>query len=164
MPDKFRLALAGAVIAGFVLIAQAQQQPNHNMQRDHQAGTAVQDGREIVRFPEEMRLHTLSNMRDHLLALQEIQDALAKEAFDEAGDISEQRLGMSSLTLHGAHESSKYMPKGMQNIGSEMHASASRLAVAARDAGATSDLKPVVAAMARVTQQCVACHSAYRVQ
>ncbi len=37
-------------------------------------------------------------------------------------------------------------------------------AVAALEAAATGDIKPSLAALARVTQQCVACHSAYRVQ
>lgn len=35
---------------------------------------------------------------------------------------------------------------------------------AAKDAGTAGDMKPAVAALARVTQQCVACHSSYRVQ
>ncbi len=125
---------------------------------------SVKDGRLAVRFPKDLRLHTLANMRDHLLAMQEIQEALAREEFDQAGDISEQRLGMSSLGLHGAHEVAKYMPKGMQAVGTEMHRAASRFAVAAKDAGATGDVKPALAALAQVTQQCVACHSAYRVQ
>jgi cytochrome c556 len=34
----------------------------------------------------------------------------------------------------------------------------------AKDAAATGDFKPVLEAMARLTQQCVACHSAYRLQ
>ena len=35
------------------------------------------DARELVRLPEPMRLHTLSNMREHLLTLQEIDIALS---------------------------------------------------------------------------------------
>lgn len=167
MHSRFQLALAAGTVLGVALVAlvaRADQQHDPGMHRQHQAAPTLEDGREIVRFPEEIRLHTLANMRDHLLALQQIQDALAKEQFDQAGDISEQRLGMSSLALHGAHESSRYMPKGMQNVGSEMHRLASRFAVAAKDAGATGDIKPALAALARVTQQCVACHAPYRVQ
>ncbi len=33
-----------------------------------------------------MRTHTLANMRDHLLAIQEIQQALADGAYDKAGE------------------------------------------------------------------------------
>ena len=163
MPTKLQIALAAGAIFGVVVIAQAQQEHNHDMQ--HQADAApAKDARPIVKFPEDLRVHTLANMRDHLQTLEVIQEALAKEDYDRAGDIAEQRLGMSSLALHGAHDVAKYMPEGMQNIGTEMHRSASRFAVAAKDAGATGDIKPALAALARVTQQCVACHASYRVQ
>jgi cytochrome c556 len=71
---------------------------------------------------------------------------------------------MTALILHGSYERAKFMPQGMRDVGSAMHSNASRLAVAAKDAGATGDLKPVLEAMAKVTAQCVACHSAYRVK
>jgi hypothetical protein len=122
------------------------------------------DQRVPVTFPPDLHQHTLANMRDHLLALQEIQDSLAKGAFDSAADIAERRLGMSSLPVHGAHEVAKYMPKGMQDAGTAMHRSASRFSVAALDAAVTNDVKPALAALAEVTANCVACHAAYRLQ
>lgn len=128
------------------------------------AQAPVVDGRQIVHFPTQLREHTLANMRDHLLALQQIQEALGKQEFDRAGDIAEQRLGMSSLTLHGAHEVAKYMPEGMQAVGTAMHRNASRLALAVRDAAATNDMKPVFEALSNLSAQCVACHAGYRVR
>lgn len=136
---------------------------NHAMHADHTAMAAA-DTRQPVSFPAPLRHHTLSSMRDHLLALAEIQDALARGAPEQAASIAEQRLGMSSLQTHGAHESSKFMPQGMQDIGSAMHRSASRFAVAAQDAAVTGDSRPALAALARTTQACVACHAAYRLQ
>ena len=62
----------------------------------------AQDTRELVRLPEPMQEHMLSNMRDHLATLNEIIGDIANSKFDEAAKISEQRLGMSSLSLHGA--------------------------------------------------------------
>lgn len=132
----------------------------------HHAGSgghaAAADTRELVRYPEAMRLHTLANMRDHLLALSQIQAALARGDFDAAADTAEQRLGMSALRAHGAHEASKLMPGGMQEIGTTMHRSASRFAVAARDASVSGDVRAALAALAPVTEACVACHAAYR--
>jgi len=122
------------------------------------------DPRIMVRFPDMMRTHTLANMRDHLLALAEIQDRLAQGAFDKAGDIAEQRLGMSSLGLHGAHDVAPFMPQGMQAAGTAMHRSASQFAIVAKDASVTGDLKGTLGALARVSQTCVACHAAYRIQ
>jgi cytochrome c556 len=101
-------------------------------------------------------------MRDHLLALQEIDLALSKSDFDTASRIAEQRLGMSSLELHGASHIAPYMPQGMQDIGTQMHRSASRFAVEAQSASASNDVRPALAALSTVMQQCVACHAAYR--
>lgn len=161
MQRKFRFTLLALCAVG---LGAAAQQHDPAMHARHMAATAPADPRPIVHFPDDLRIHTLANMRDHLLALEEIQGALAREAYDQAGNIAEERLGMSSLKLHGAHDVAKFMPQGMQAIGTEMHRAASRLAVAAKDAGATGDVKPVLAALARVTQQCVACHVGYRVQ
>lgn len=131
---------------------------------DRSESAKAQDTRLVVQFPKALRESTLSNMRDHLQALQQIQEALAKQEYDLAGDIAEQRLGMSSLSLHGAHEVAKYMPQGMQEVGSGMHRNASRFAVAAMDAGVTGDVKPALEALAKITAQCVACHAGYRVE
>lgn len=161
MGNRIGLLLAAAAVLGIASAAIAQSH-QHDMQGHQAAGVA--DDRPLVKFPEPMRIHMLANMRDHLLALQEIQEALARQQYDRAGDIAEQRLGMSSLQLHGAHEVAGFMPQAMQAIGTGMHQAASRLAIAARDAAATGDAKPVLDAMARVTQQCVACHAGYRVQ
>ena len=120
------------------------------------------DARQLVKFPEPLRSHTLANMRDHLLALGEIQEALSRSQFEQASDIAEQRLGMSSLKLHGAHEVAQFMPKGMQEAGTAMHRSASQFATVARDASVSGDVKPALAALARVNQTCVACHAGYR--
>ena len=62
----------------------------------------AQDSRELVRLPEPMQEHMLGNMRDHLATLNEIVGDVADGKFDAAAKLSEQRLGMSSLGLHGA--------------------------------------------------------------
>lgn len=150
----------GLLVSGLSLSAADEDHPHHHGAQ----GASVEDTRPVVHFPPELRVHTLANMRDHLLTLSEIQEALSKGWFDKAGEIAEQRLGMSSLKLHGAHELSQYMPEGMQAIGSEMHRSASRFALEAQNASVTGDVKPALAALSKVTQKCVACHSGYRVQ
>lgn len=122
------------------------------------------DAREFVRFPDALRDHTLANMRDHLLAVQQIQEALARGQEDTAARIAEQRLGMSSLGLHEAHEVAKFMPEGMQAAGTEMHRSASRFAIEAQNSGVTGDLKPALEALSKVTVACVSCHAGYRLQ
>jgi hypothetical protein len=131
----------------------------------HSVGpNAANDARIEVAFPPALKEHTLRNMRDHLLALQLIQDALSRGDFETASQIAETRLGLSSLRLHGAHDVTKYMPAGMQDIGSGMHAAASGFALEASNAGATGDVQKAIAALSLVTSQCVACHAAYRLK
>jgi cytochrome c556 len=109
-----------------------------------------------------MRLHTIASMRDHLLALQEIDVALSKSELDTAARVAEQRLGMSSRELHGAAHIAPFMPQGMQDIGTQVHHAANRFAVEAQDASVGNDVRPALAALGTVMQQCVACHAAYR--
>ncbi|HSD41632.1 MAG TPA: hypothetical protein VLD36_07170 [Burkholderiales bacterium] len=161
------IAAAAAALAAPAWFAIAQHQ--HDPASHSRSGAGSQyapaaDRRVPVAFPPELREHTLANMRDHLLALQEIQETLAKGKFDQASEIAEQRLGMSSLTTHSAHEVAKYMPKGMQDAGTAMHRSASRLSVAALDGAVTNDVRPALSALAEVTANCVACHAGYRLQ
>jgi hypothetical protein len=150
-----------------VLLAAGANLPAAEQTHEHKhAGSTPKatDARQSVQFPSQLRLHELANMRDHLSTLAQIQAALSKNAMDEAASLAEKRLGMSSFGLHGAHEVARYMPKGMQEIGSEMHRAASRFALEATNAGVTGDIRPALAALATVTQQCVACHAAYRLK
>lgn len=126
------------------------------------AASTPRDPRQFVEFPEAMRLHTIASMRDHLLALQEINIALSKNEFDVAARTAEQRLGMSSLDAHGAAHLAPHMPKPMQDIGTGMHRAASRFAVEAQNASVGNDVRPALAALGAVMQQCVACHATYR--
>jgi len=122
-------------------------------------GGAAQDSRKKVRMPDMMRSHMLANMRDHLAALHEIQVALAAGKLDQAADVAETRIGMSSLASHNAAHMAPYMPQAMQDIGTEMHHAASRFARSAHE----GDLNKALTDLGGVTQQCVACHAAYRV-
>ncbi len=122
------------------------------------------DMRQLVELPDMMREHMLGNMRDHLAAITEIQDALAAGAFDRAADLAETRIGMSSLEAHHASHMAPYMPKQMQDIGAQMHRAASQFALVAKETAVDGNLKRAVRALAKITRQCVACHSAYRAQ
>ena len=125
---------------------------------------AGQDARQKVALPAMMQEHMLNNMRDHLRALQEIQTALARHEFDKAADTAEQRLGMSSLEAHDAAHMAPYLPRPMQDIGTEMHRAASRFARTVQEAAVQGDLSPVLTGYSEVLQHCNACHAAYRIR
>jgi len=122
------------------------------------------DVRQTVPMPAPMQQHMLANMRDHLAALGEIQAALAKGQYTQAADIAEQRIGMSSLQSHGASHMAPYMPKAMQDIGTNMHRAASRFARTAQEAAVSNDLPRALGALGELTQQCVACHASFTIK
>ena len=151
-----------AMVAVVALTGCASQDHAGHAMHEHAAQPA--DTREVVRFPPMLYEHELANMRDHLATLQQVQAALAKGEYDAASQLAEQRLGLTSLPMHGAHEVAPYMPQPMQDIGTSMHRAASRFAVEATNASATGDVKPALAALSTLTAQCVACHAAYRLE
>jgi hypothetical protein len=127
----------------------------------------AQDARELVRLPPPMQEHMLGNMRDHLATLNEILGDVANSKYDEAAKIAEQRLGMSSLSLHGAAHLVPYFPKPMQDIGTSMHHAASRLVIVLQDASVTPTaeaMRDINRALHEVTTACEACHTGYRLR
>jgi hypothetical protein len=118
------------------------------------------DSRQLVKLPVPMQEHMLGNMRDHLRSLDQINRALAEGRWNDAAQVAEQRLGISSLTAHGAEHMAPYMPKPMQAIGTAMHRAATDFAVRVVE----GDLADSIRRLSRVTQQCVACHDAYRIR
>jgi hypothetical protein len=161
------MLVGGSIAAAPLVFAQEPEHTQHMHDAAAHAAMAAEaaagaDGRVAVKFPATLKEHTLANMRDHLQSLAEIQGYLAEHDFDRAAEIAEKRLGMSSLSLHGAHEVAKYMPKGMQDAGTAMHHSASQLAVGMQEAAIDHDVSRALAALNRVTQACVACHAGYR--
>jgi hypothetical protein len=156
-----RVTLVALVAGALVLSAgYAAQHQMHQGHMDH----GPSDTREFVKFPPELVEHTIANMRDHLLALQQINEALARNEPEKAGRIAEERLGMSSLRLHGAAEVATFMPQGMQDAGTAMHKAASRFAIEAQNTGVTGDLKPALGALGAVMAACVGCHAGYRLK
>lgn len=124
------------------------------------AAFAQPDNRQLVELPPMMQRHMLTNMRDHLAALDEILAALAANQPDKAAELAERRLGMSSLASHGAEHMAPYMPQQMREMGTGMHRAASRFALTAQE----GDLLNAYAALRNVTASCVACHEAYRIR
>lgn len=82
MPGRTMLVQAGTIVAiSLAIAAHAGQghRPDINMHMQHQgAGESVVDKRILVHYPDELRIHTLSSMRDHLLTLRKIQENWAR--------------------------------------------------------------------------------------
>ena len=121
---------------------------------------ADNDARQLVQMPKMMQEHMMSNMRDHLAAINEILLSMGSGDLYMAAEIAEQRLGISSLESHGASQMAKYMPEGMRQAGMSMHRAASRFAMKVQE----GELLPAYRSLSEVTSACVACHTAYRIR
>jgi mono/diheme cytochrome c family protein len=127
-----------------------------------------------------MRVHILSNMRDHVETLDRILHAMAASNYHVAAELAADRLGLespsgaackprtanASAPTHGSMDEimALYMPEQMRAIGLAMHTSASEFAVVASRVATTHDGNAAVEALSRVTENCVACHTSYRLQ
>ena len=162
------------LLFGAPSVAQMHDHMAHDhMAHDHMA--MAPDERTPLDFPPMARAHLIGNMRSHFLALQAILSALSKGDGPEAAKIARDKLGlessnaaacmrpkegMSDMAAMMAH----HMPEQMRALGLTMHESASAFADVAEKASPGADLKPALAALAQVTQNCAACHAAYKFQ
>jgi hypothetical protein len=168
-------ALSGSAVA----VAEDHGAMDHRM---HMANMG-EDAREAVDFPAPMRQHMLANMRGHLQALSAILSAMAAGKYVEAADIADEKLGLGSPGAQGCQPGDdkptavpmqggmdmdnmmgQFMPAGMRKAGLAMHQSASDFATVARKGIDAGGAGPASAALAQLTQQCVACHAAYRLR
>ncbi|MGD2054349.1 MAG: hypothetical protein PVG45_09600 [Gammaproteobacteria bacterium] len=121
---------------------------------------AGDDSRQLVELPVMMQQHMMTNMRDHLVAINDILTNLANGELDKAAEVAESRLGMSSLESHGASHMAKFMPEGMRKAGTSMHKAASHFALKVQE----GEILPAYKSLSEVTSACVACHESYRIR
>jgi mono/diheme cytochrome c family protein len=153
------------------------------MGHDQTGAMSVADPRARLSFPPPLQAHFLANMREHIQTIDAILQALAVADFDQASRVAKDNLGVDSPSAAGCKSSDApavggaakpsdsmdammqlYMPEPMRRVGLAMHTAASEFARVALEAKQHHDTTRAIAALAAVTQNCVACHSAYRVR
>jgi cytochrome c556 len=123
--------------------------------------------REVVKFPPQLREQFLANMRDHLLAVSQIQAALGDGQFSKAAEIAQTRLGIEAASssackpgMEHMNPFSQFMPEEMRKAGRKMHNAADQFA---RNMQA-ADYRAAWSALSNVTQACVGCHASYQIE
>ncbi len=182
---RFSLVAMTAMLTAFATVASAQH--SAMMGSDAPPAMSLPDARTQLHFPPAMEANLLKNMRDHVETLNAILQAVNTGDFAGASKIATERLGLDSpsaaackptdAAANGSPSMSKpptpgsmdemmalYMPAPMRAIGLAMHTAASEFAAVAAKAAATHDTAAVIAALSRITPNCVACHSAYRLR
>jgi hypothetical protein len=160
-----------AVCAALGVVAAVAQPADH---AGHMSMRSAPDVRHALDFPPPMREMMLANMRSHLESVGAIVASLAVGDGAKAADIAKTRLGVESpgaaacnptAPMEGmAAMMAHHMPPEMRALGMSMHEAASAFAVEAANYKKGADPQPALAALARVTEACAACHSAYRLQ
>ena len=132
---------------------------------------AANDNRVLVEMPPMMQQQMRADMRDHLMTIQQITALLSKQQYEEAADLAENKLGMSSMGRrsqqhkhHKGQNRAQMMPPAMRQMGQGLHRSASQFSREVKDAELDGGLGRAFSALSGVMQQCVGCHSAYRIQ
>ncbi len=171
-------AVSIAAIVNFALAQSAQMGGGHAVDHRQMHGDPApakqppvagksDDPRQLVSLPAPMQEHMLANMRDHLATLDAVIADVADNKFNAASKLLEERLGMSSLSLHHAAEMAPYFPQPMQDVGTSMHRAASRLAITLQNASVAQTfdaMREVSGALHEVTSSCVVCHAGYRLR
>ncbi|AKF04183.1 cytochrome c [Sandaracinus amylolyticus] len=149
---------ARLVLAVFVLGCSSAAEPPPAPRPDPSAELAALDPRTPVPLLPRMAAHQRAQMRDHLLVVQEVTDALGRDDLEAAASAAS-RLGTSdSMTAMCTHMGAG--APGFTERALEMHRQADAIALAAR----SGDRAATTRALATTLASCTGCHAAYRQQ
>jgi hypothetical protein len=122
----------------------------------------AEDTRQLAVLPppalETLRLEML----DNLLVLNQILELVGADKLKEAGELAEQRLGLSSQGRHRDKpfiaRPGPHMPPAMHELAMGGHSAASEFAAVAK----SGDRARTLASISSLTSTCMACHFAWR--
>jgi hypothetical protein len=124
----------------------------------------AQDPRQLATLPPASVESLREEMRDNLVALNEILSLVVAGKVKEAGVVAEQKLGLSARGRHRDKpmdaRPGRHMPAAMHDLGMKGHEAASAFAAVA----ATGDREKALAALPGLNASCVSCHLAFRVR
>ena len=124
----------------------------------------AEDNRQLAPMSPAAQESLRSEMRDNLVALNQVLSLMANGKLQEAGELAEASLGISAMGKHRTQpidaRPGLQMPADMHQIGRDGHRAASEFARAA----AAGDRDAAMARLPGLTSACVACHHSYRIR
>lgn len=124
----------------------------------------AEDTRQLATLPPPARESLRQEMQDNLLAINEILTLVAADKIKDAGDVAEQKLGVSAQgknrSLPFEARPGPHMPPAMHALGMDGHKAASEFAKAAR----AGERDRALTLLPNLTSACVACHFSWRTQ
>ena len=146
-PGLIRMIRLGFVLAGGLLLS-------------HTA--LAEDTRQRATLPPAAQESLRQEMLDNLLAINEILTLMAADKIKEAGEVAEQKLGISAQgknrSLPFEARPGPHMPPDMHALGMNGHKAATEFAKAA----STGERSRALALLPNLTGACVACHYSWR--
>lgn len=122
----------------------------------------AEDQRQLATLPPAAQETLRQEMLDNLVAINEILTLIGSGNLKEAGNIAEQKLGLSA---QGKHRGKPFearpgpnMPPAMHSLGMDGHRAASEFATAAK----AEERERALALLPHLTNACVACHFSWR--
>lgn len=121
----------------------------------HHHGTKTMDERISLGLSPEMKQHQLSNMREHLAAVQAIVRAMSENKFEEASKAAHARLG---LTPEMQQMCGTFGNEQFSALGLAFHRSGDELGETLK----TGNLKASLRALDKTMSYCTECHATFR--
>ena len=123
-----------------------------------------EDARQLATLPPPAQEALREEMRDNLVALNEVLTLMAQGKIKEAGEAAEAKLGVSAMGKHRSKpmdaRPGPHMPPAMHGVGMDGHRAVSEFAAVAK----TGDRDKALALLPNLTSGCVACHFSYRIR
>ena len=138
----------------------------------------INDHRQLIEMPPEMKQMFLKNMRGHMESLDQLIAALADNDLASAADIAETTMGAghgkkrqcddsdhtdSHKHSHSDHKGKgfgQFMPAEMKLMGMNLHQAANEFAIVSRQ----GDRGEAYKALRQISSSCVACHQSFGVR
>ena len=121
-------------------------------------GGSDPDTREMLRLPPDERHLVLIEMRNFVVAMQQIMEGLAKDDMQQVAAAA-QRMGSGAANEVPPVVVAK-LPDTFKTLAGKVHVTFDTIAL---DAEALSDIGHTVGQLAELAQYCVACHAIYQI-
>lgn len=124
-------------------------------QNHQQHAMSMMDTRTSLGLPEEMKQHQLSNMREHLEAVNSVISLMSENKFEDASKIAHSKLGSTPEMLKMCRMMGN---ENFTALGLAFHKSGDDLGNVLK----TKDVNASLRALNKTMQYCVECHATYR--
>jgi len=150
-----RILIAVAAFVGIVGLNAAFAADEKMQHEMHHHDMSMMDTRTTLGLSAEMKQHQLSNMREHVGAIQSIIGFMSENKFEDAAKIAHTKLG---LTPEMQKMCSMFNDEKFMTLGMAFHKSGDDLG----DALHSKDVNASLRALNKTMQYCVECHATYR--